>query len=137
MSRKYLLWGISLAGFSVIFGAYGAHGLKALVPAAQLVVFETGVRYEFMHALALILLAYYMQQNKANQEQLKRLNKTGNLFLIGILLFSGSLYALTLQPLIDFNFARFIGPVTPIGGLCLVAGWVIWANAVYRDKVDN
>ncbi|MEY3874255.1 MAG: hypothetical protein RL363_976 [Bacteroidota bacterium] len=137
MSRKYLLWGISLAGLSVILGAYGAHGLKSLVPAAQLVVFETGVRYEFMHALALILLAYYMQQNKANQEQLKRLNKTGNLFLIGILLFSGSLYALTLQPLIDFNFARFIGPVTPIGGLCLVAGWVIWANAVYRDKVDN
>jgi uncharacterized membrane protein YgdD (TMEM256/DUF423 family) len=90
-----------------------------------------------MHALALILLAFYMQQNKANQEQLKRLNKTGNLFLIGILLFSGSLYALTLQPLIDFNFARFIGPVTPIGGLCLVAGWVIWANAVYLDKVDN
>ncbi|MFM2440008.1 MAG: hypothetical protein RLZ16_1007 [Bacteroidota bacterium] len=137
MSRKYLLWGIALAGLSVMLGAFGAHGLKAIVPAAQLAVFETGVRYEFMHALALILLAAHMQQNKANQEQLKRLNKTGNLFLIGILLFSGSLYALTLQPLVNFNFASFIGPITPIGGLCLITGWGVWASAVYLDKVDN
>ena len=82
MPRKYLLWGIALAGLSVMLGAFGAHGLKTIVPAAQLAVFETGVRYEFMQALALILLAFHMQQNKANQEQLKRLNKTGNLFLI-------------------------------------------------------
>lgn len=137
MSRKYLLWGIALAGLSVMLGAFGAHGLKAIVPTAQLVVFETGVRYEFMHALALILLASHMQQNKANQEQLKRLNKSGNLFLIGILLFSGSLYALTLQPLVNFNFAPFIGPITPTGGLCLITGWVVWASAVFSDKVDN
>lgn len=137
MSRKYLLWGIALAGLSVMLGAFGAHGLKAIVPAAQLVVFETGVRYEFMHASALILLASHMHQNKANQEQLKRLNKSGNLFLIGILLFSGSLYALTLQPLVNFNFAPFIGPITPIGGLCLITGWVVWASAVFSDKVDN
>lgn len=137
MFRKNLLWGISLAGISVILGAFGAHSLKAVVPVAQLAVFETGVRYQFMHALALLLLAFHMQQNKANQAQLKRLNKTGNLFLIGVLFFSGSLYALTLQPLIDFNFARFIGPVTPIGGLCLIVGWALWARAVYLDKVDN
>ena len=79
MFRKYLLWGIALAGFSVMLGAFGAHGLKTIVPAAQLAVFETGVRYEFMHALALLLLAFHIQQNIANQEQLKRLNKTGNL----------------------------------------------------------
>jgi uncharacterized membrane protein YgdD (TMEM256/DUF423 family) len=137
MSRKYLLWGIALAGLSVMLGAFGAHGLKAIVPAAQLVVFETGVRYEFLHALALLLLAFHMQQNKANQEQLKRLNKTGVLFLIGILLFSGSLYALTLQPLIEFNFTKFIGPITPIGGLCLIIGWALWGRAVYFNKVDN
>ena len=137
MSRKYLLCGIALAGLSVMLGAFGAHGLKTIVPAAQLAVFETGVRYEFLHALALLLLAFHMQQNKANQEQLKRLNKTGVLFLIGILLFSGSLYALTLQPLIEFNFAKFIGPITPIGGLCLIIGWVLWGRAVYFNKVDN
>ena len=137
MFRKYLLWGIALAGLSVILGAYGAHGLKAFVPTAQLAIFETGVRYEFMHALALILLTFQMQQNNTNQAQLKRLNKTGNLFLVGILLFSGSLYALTLQPLIDFNFSRFIGPITPIGGLCLILGWALWGRAVYLDKVDN
>jgi uncharacterized membrane protein YgdD (TMEM256/DUF423 family) len=137
MFRKYLLWGIALAGLSVMLGAFGAHGLKTIVPAAQLAVFETGVRYEFMHALALLLLAFHIQQNIANQEQLKRLNKTGNLFLIGILLFSGSLYALTLQPLIEFNFARFIGPITPIGGLCLIIGWALWGRAVLLNKVDN
>lgn len=137
MFRKYLLWGISLAGFSVILGAFGAHGLKSYLPVPQLAVFETGVRYAFLHALALILLASQMQHQKSNPEQLKRLQITGNLFVAGILIFSGSLYTLALQPIFDFNYTKLVGPITPFGGLSLTIAWAYWARTVYLNKVDN
>ena len=63
MHRKVLLWGLLFAGIAVMLGAFGAHALKSLVPADKVIIFETGVRYQLMHALALILLSLYIQQN--------------------------------------------------------------------------
>lgn len=137
MYRKFLFWGTALSGLAVILGAFAAHGLKAIIPADKIAIFETGVRYQFMHAFALIIVSFFIQQNKSNQALIKKLSISGSLFLVGIMLFSGSLFALAIQPLIAIQYAKFIGPVTPIGGVCFVAGWFIWASAAYFNKVDN
>ena len=137
MYRKLLFSGILLCGLSVLFGAFGAHALKSFLTPEKLVTYETGVRYQFMHGLALIILAMHLQQNSANLVQLNRLRFIGSLFLVGILFFSGSLYALSLQPMISVQYSSWIGPITPLGGLCFMIGWTLWARAVYLNKVDN
>ena len=137
MYRKFLVWGTVLSGLAVILGAFAAHGLKAIIPADKIAIFETGVRYQFMHSVALILLAFLIQQNKADQVLIKKMSISGNLFLAGILFFSGSLFALAIQPIIAIQYAKFIGPITPIGGVCFVLAWAIWASAAYFNKVDN
>ena len=137
MYRKFLVWGTILSGLAVILGAFAAHGLKAIISADKIAIFETGVRYQFMHAVALIIVAFFIQQNKANQVFIKKLSISGSLFLVGILFFSGSLFALAIQPVIAIQYAKFIGPITPIGGVCFVLGWAIWASAAYFNKVDN
>ena len=137
MYRKLLLSGIILCGLSVLLGAFGAHALKALLTPEKLITFETGVRYQFMHGLALILFAMYLQQNNAYIAHLKQLRFTGSLFLVGVLFFSGSLYALALQPIISVQYSSWIGPITPLGGLCFITGWALWARAIYLNKVDN
>jgi uncharacterized membrane protein YgdD (TMEM256/DUF423 family) len=137
MHRKLLLWGLGLAGTAVIFGAFGAHALKNLVPADKVVIFETGVRYQFLHALALILLSLYAQQNINIATAQKKIRSVALFFLLGILCFSGSLYLLTFQPLCSFAYAKLVGPVTPIGGLFLTIGWASWVRIVWLHKVDK
>jgi uncharacterized membrane protein YgdD (TMEM256/DUF423 family) len=137
MHRKFLLSGIILAGLAVVFGAFGAHALKAILAEDKLVIFETGVRYQFMHAIALIAFSYYLVQKNKQGQQTKSIQVTGSLFLLGTLFFSGSLYALAFQPLLLVSYAKWMGPITPIGGLCFILGWGLWARAVYHDKVDN
>lgn len=137
MQRKFLLSGIILAALSVIFGAFGAHALKAVLAEDKLVIFETGVRYQFMHAIALIAFSYYLVQKNKEGHPTKSVHVTGSLFLLGTLFFSGSLYALAFQPLLAVSYAKWMGPITPMGGLCYILGWALWARAVYLDKVDN
>lgn len=137
MARKLLLVGTILCGISVALGAFGAHGLKALIPPEKLVVFETGVRYQFMHAIALIILGVYLQSNHSKIVLGKRVNAIGSFFLIGILFFSGSIYTIALQPLMSVSLINWVGPITPMGGLCFMIGWTLWARTIYLDKVDN
>jgi len=137
MHRKILLWGLALALLSVALGAFGAHGLKSLVPLEKITLFETGVRYQFMHALALVALSLYLQQNLTVLGNHKSLGWTSNFFLLGMLFFSGSLYLLTLQPMCTYNYSRIIGPITPIGGLCFMLGWASWMRVVWLHKVDK
>lgn len=108
-----------MAGLAVAFGAFGAHGLKTRVTEDLLVVFETGARYQMYHALALMAVGLALDRWPAAGVSL-----AGWLFLAGILLFSGSLYAMT------FTGARWWGAVTPIGGLAFLAGWVVFALSV-------
>ncbi|OJJ22059.1 hypothetical protein BKI52_08450 [marine bacterium AO1-C] len=124
MHKLLLMAGAIFSGLSVALGAFGAHALKALLEKNQRVdVFETAVRYQFFHALALILLGILAQQMPH-----KYLNNAGYAFIIGIIIFSGSLYILAITNI------RWLGAITPIGGVAFIVGWVLMLLAVMGSK---
>lgn len=116
-SRTFALLGAGLAFAAVALGAFGAHALRARVGPDLLVTFETGVRYHMYHALALLACAW-MQEHWGSPP----IAWAGWLFVAGIVVFSGSLYMLTLSG------QRWWGAVTPLGGLAFLAGWgcLVW-----------
>ena len=136
MHRKILLWGIGFAITAVLLGAFGAHALKAILTPEKLQSFETGVRYQLIHALALIALSIYGQINKTNDFLNKGIGWAAHFFIIGAFLFSGSIYGLALLSVIHPSWAFVLGPVTPIGGLFFMLGWASWARVVWLNKVD-
>jgi uncharacterized membrane protein YgdD (TMEM256/DUF423 family) len=116
----------ALSGFvSVAAGAFGAHGLKNRLTPDLLAIFETGARYEMYHALLLVLVGVLALQKDAPSGPL---SASGLLLLAGTLLFSGSLYVLALTG------QRWLGAITPLGGLCFLAGWVALAYAGLRMR---
>ena len=121
MERIFFGLGSILAGIAVGLGAFGAHGLRGILSPEDLVTFETGVRYQMYHALALLGVAWAVTQWETSL-----LEWSGWLFVLGILVFSGSLYILVLTG------QRWLGAVTPLGGLALILGWVLLASAVFR-----
>ncbi len=137
MHRKILIWGLVFSLLAVVLGAFGAHALKAFVSQDKLQIFETGVRYQFMHALALIGLSLYGSLQEVKQRTHKGLGWSAHFFIVGVFLFSGSLYALTFLSFNTNSLARLLGPITPLGGLCFILGWAFWIRAVYLDKVDK
>ncbi|MFA6260256.1 MAG: DUF423 domain-containing protein [Bacteroidia bacterium] len=111
--------GCILAAFAVILGAFGAHVLKSILTEQQLQSYEAGVRYHVMHVLAILLGALY-----AGKLPDRVLRVAYRLFFTGIILFSGSIYLLTTGPaLLNMSF-KWLGPVTPLGGLCFISGWL-------------
>jgi uncharacterized membrane protein YgdD (TMEM256/DUF423 family) len=125
MRKTFLVAGILLAGLAVALGAFGAHGLKKVVDEQSVEVFKTGVQYQFYHALALILTGILSLHFQG-----KQLKWAGNLFIIGIVFFSGSLYAITAFKALASEVPKFIGPVTPLGGLLFILGWIFLLIAV-------
>ena len=117
MRKVFLRIGSLLAMIAVILGAFGAHALKDKIPAAQLLIFETGVRYQFYHALAILLVDLLIHFRKT-----RHLVAAGWLFTAGIVFFSGSLYILSFRSLIPFSVS-FLGPITPLGGALFIFGW--------------
>ena len=101
---------------AVIFGAFGAHLLKKKLNTDQLQSFETGVKYQMYHAIVLLILGFQLN------DQIAIDNYIINFFIIGIILFSFSIYGLVLSSA-NHKKIRFLGPITPLGGLCLVLGW--------------
>ena len=136
MHRKILLWGIAFAIVAVLLGAFGAHALKSVLSPEKLQSYETGVRYQLIHALALITLSIYSQQNQSNHLSNKGIVWSAHFFIVGCFLFSGSIYGLALLSVIHPSWAFVLGPITPIGGLCFMLGWAIWARFVWLNKVD-
>ncbi len=121
MDRLFFVVG-SLFGFlGVVLGAFGAHALKGHLGADQLMVFEVGVRYQMYHAFALLAVAWAHTKWPG-----KSLIASGWLFIVGTVLFSGSLYVLSLFGI------RGLGAITPLGGLALIAGWLCMAWSVWR-----
>lgn len=120
-ARRTLAVAGLLLALAVTLGAFGAHGLKSLPP-DQLQVYETAVRYHFFNALGLLGIGLALRSLDA-----PLLHWAAGLVLVGIVLFSGSLYALT------FNAPRLIGVITPLGGLALIAGWLVFAAAFLRS----
>jgi len=121
-ARRTLAIAGVLIALATVLGAFGAHALKAHLSQDKLVVYETAVRYHFIHALGLLAMGVLLRSVDA-----ELLRWSAALVLIGIVLFSGSLYLLT------FGAPRFVGIVTPLGGLALIAGWVLFAVTIWRQ----
>tara|TARA_R110002050_G_scaffold270458_2_gene413527 strand:- start:1701 stop:2096 length:396 start_codon:yes stop_codon:yes gene_type:complete len=117
INRSTLAWASALAAIAVILGALGAHALKGELSASSLESFKTGVRYQMWHALALTFTTLLPQKEFG-------LKWVKILWIAGVILFSGSIYLLNIGPIFDFNF-RFLGPITPLGGLALISGWIL------------
>jgi len=119
MHKTFLIWAAILGALAVILGAFGAHKLQELVSEKDVHTFQTGVTYQFYHVFALlavgILYASYPTSSMV---------WAGRCFLIGILLFSGSLYVMTLMKTTGDVGLRKLGIITPIGGLFFIAGWI-------------
>jgi len=111
-------------GLSVLLGAFGAHSLKTRLTEQSLATFQTGVLYQFIHSLALILVGL-LSMHLVDKHQ-KQVERAGVFFATGIVLFSGSLYSLAL------GGPKFLGPVTPLGGLCFMIGWFMLAFSLPR-----
>lgn len=120
MNRSILIKGASLGCVAVILGALGAHALKNMLTPDQLASFETGVKYQMYHAILLVALAFYIKK-----EPSKYISNAINLMFFGVILFSGSIYLLTLKNILAIEFLKFAGPITPIGGILLVIGWFL------------
>ena len=102
---------------AVILGAFGAHSLKEVLSENQLSSFQTGVRYQFFHGLAILILSFNMNYFT------KRLSSIIKIMSAGIILFSFSIYLLNIQDLVGFSMS-YLGPITPIGGLLLITSWI-------------
>ncbi len=116
MNHKLFRIAAALLGIAVALGAFGAHGLKDMVEADRIDIWEKAVRYQMLHATALMVMAVAAAHLSA-----KTVQRAAVLFQVGILLFSGSLYLLVL---LDVSA---LGAVTPFGGLAMIAGWVVLA----------
>jgi uncharacterized membrane protein YgdD (TMEM256/DUF423 family) len=113
----------ALSGFfAVLGGAFGAHALRGRLDPARLQTFETAARYQLLHAIVLVLLSLLLARSGQ-----RMLRWSGTLFLLGTVLFSGSLYALALTG------QTWLGAITPLGGVCLLLGWLALARGLRAD----
>lgn len=129
MQKRFLVFSGFSGAIGVALGAMAAHFLKAkvemgLITEADLQAFETAARYQIYHSLALLILALLVDKIHS-----KLISKVGYCFMAGIVLFSGSLYLLTTANLIGLSDVRWLGPITPIGGLFFIVGWLLLAFA--------
>ena len=128
MERKIIATAAFLGLTAIILGAFGAHALKNYLSPEQLISFETGVKYQIYHALFLLFLGLsgvlLMDKTK------KRLYW---LVVLGVILFSGSIYLLTTKNVTGIDF-KFLGPITPIGGMLLITAWIVLLVKVLNKK---
>lgn len=125
--RFPIIIGAFFALTAVMAGAFGAHGLRNLVSERSLEVFQTAVTYQMYHAIALVLITLLSGLGPSR----RLLGLSAGFFLVGILLFSGSLYTLVLTDI------RWVGPITPLGGLCFMIGWALLLMAGARLSVNR
>lgn len=124
-SRRILACAALLGAVAVVLGAFGAHALRATLDDRAIAIWQTGVDYQFRHVLALLALGLL-----ARTQATRAMVLASCAWILGIVLFSGSLYALAL------GAPRAIGAVTPLGGLCFIIGWLALAWAVWRRPAD-
>ncbi|SHE76766.1 Uncharacterized membrane protein YgdD, TMEM256/DUF423 family [Fodinibius roseus] len=123
MQKLFLTIGSVAMALAVILGAFGAHSLKKILSEEMLTIFETGVTYHFYHAIGLLVIgivARYLPDSAL-------LSWSGWLMLAGIIVFSGSLYLLSVSGI------RWLGAITPVGGLCFIASWILFAVTVWKN----
>jgi uncharacterized membrane protein YgdD (TMEM256/DUF423 family) len=113
----YIKWAAALGAIAVCFGALGAHTLEKMLSAKSLASWETAVRYQLIHATVILIIAI---NGRLVSE--KSAHRILNLYIVGVLFFSGSIYILSTQSISGLH-VPFLGPITPIGGLLMIAGW--------------
>lgn len=128
MVRIFLAIAAILGGLGVAGGAFAAHALKQRLTEQALTIFETGIRYQMYHALALLVVALLLSRAATGQSLLIA---TGYAFIVGVLIFSGSLYALS------FSGVKWLGAITPLGGVAFLIGWGCLAIAAWGLKLDG
>lgn len=127
--KKILILSSALGALTVALGAFGAHGLKPLLSETNMEVYKTAVSYQFFHVLAIFGcgILFHLSGNKFFRYAV-------NAFLLGILLFSGSLYLLSTREATGLTSISFLGPITPLGGLCFITGWIMIMTGLIKDK---
>ena len=130
MKKKLLSTAAILGMIAIILGAFGAHALKKVLSVEQLVTFETGVRYQMYHALFLLLIGMLDNITEKTKKTIYYL------VVLGVILFSGSIYLLATNDLTSFDF-KTIGFLTPIGGLLLIVAWGVLLVSSLNKKSQN
>ncbi|MBS1921042.1 MAG: DUF423 domain-containing protein [Bacteroidetes bacterium] len=130
MHKTFLIFGAFSGLLSILLGAFGAHALQEVITDEKLLHgFQTGVQYQMYHALALLVLGLLYEKFPV-----KLLRWSGILFISGIILFSGSLYLLTLLNGKSEALLKFIGPITPVGGTLFIIGWIFLLMAILKKR---
>jgi len=130
MNKNFASVAAILGMLSVVLGAFAAHKLKDIASPETVAIFETGVRYQFYHVFALLLVA--LLSERWNN---KWMIWAGNCFITGIILFSGSLYLLTALKIAESTHQLLAGILTPIGGVFFIAGWIfLWLGVTQKEK---
>lgn len=127
MEKKILIAATLFGLIAIVLGAFGAHALKKVLTAEELVSFETGVRYQMYHAFFLFFIASTGFIGEKAKEMIFYL------VLAGVVMFSGSIYLLATRSLSGINF-KFLGPVTPVGGLLLISGWAVLLVNIFNRR---
>ncbi|WP_140937562.1 DUF423 domain-containing protein [Sphingobacterium lumbrici] len=128
MNKQIILTASFLGLIAVILGAFGAHGLEGKISEYHLATWKTANQYHFYHTLALLFLSTFSRAKSPS------IRVSFIAFTVGILFFSGSLYVLSVRSLLDIEIASWLGPVTPIGGLFFMTGWVGLFVAAIRHR---
>lgn len=124
MQRTFMAWGAVLMALSVAIGAFGAHMLEGRISADEMAVYETGVHYHMIHGIAVIITG--LAAGLFGES--RKLFWAGVLFIAGVLIFSGSLYVLSLSGI------KWLGAITPIGGVSFIAGWLVLMSSAWSGK---
>jgi uncharacterized membrane protein YgdD (TMEM256/DUF423 family) len=134
-SKYYISIAAFLGALTVALGAFGAHALKAVLSPAALVTYETAVRYQVYHVVALLFTGILLQKASTPKQQ-KLLSRAGLFFIDGIVLFSGSLYFIVAKPFLGIEGLPWVGIITPMGGLLWMVAWVLLALS-HLKGVEN
>lgn len=130
MHKNFLLSGAMLGALAVALGAFGAHGLQRQTDDETILKgYQTAAQYQMYHALALLLAGILAERFHG-----KLMNWAGTCFITGIVLFSGSLYLLTYLKIQSSTAVKFVGPVTPVGGIFFIVGWLLLFAAIMKRK---
>ena len=119
MDKQFLSISFILGAIAVAFGAFGAHALKEMVDEKAIQTWQTAVQYHFYHLFAIAITGILLKQGINVWYK-----RAGNLFIAGIIIFSGSLYSMVLLKAAGVTSANWLGAITPIGGVCFIAGWL-------------
>lgn len=127
LNKKVLVIASILGAITIAIGAFGAHGLKTMVGTEAIQSFETGVRYQMYHVIALLVIGFSKVLPEATLKWVFRF------FLFGMILFSGSIYLLAMKDYVPFP-AKILGPITPLGGLLFIVGWLRMGYGIFTLK---